>query len=70
MMYNPMLLKVWLACTVSGGLVGVPILVVTLYLSGLKRLKTLYNLFFTWIFSSLISSLLYAQCAFTRDIDR
>ena len=63
-MYNPMLLKVWLAFQV-GGLVGLPILIATLWISGLKRLKTLHNLFLTWIFSAIVSSLLYAPCAFS-----
>lgn len=58
-MYNPTLLRVWLACQIYGGLIGVPIVLVTLRLSKLKRLKTLHNLLLTWVFSAIVSSLLY-----------
>lgn len=57
-MYNPILLKAWFSLQVAGAHIGVPILLATLYFSPLKRLKTLYNLLFTWVFSGVISLML------------
>lgn len=57
-MYNPVLLKVWLGLQVAGAHLGVPLLLVTLYFSSLKRLKTLYNLLFTWALSGIVSLML------------
>jgi len=50
---------VWLVLQVSSGQIGIPFLLVTLSLSRLRRLPTLYGLLATWCVSSIICSLLF-----------
>ncbi|KAF8317360.1 hypothetical protein DL93DRAFT_2165621 [Clavulina sp. PMI_390] len=58
-MYDPALLTVWFCFQTVGGIIGMPIMLVTLAFSSLKRLKTLYNLLLTWIATAVISNLLF-----------
>ncbi|KAF8317359.1 hypothetical protein DL93DRAFT_2154268 [Clavulina sp. PMI_390] len=58
-MYDTGYLYVWFTFETVGGLIGMPILLLTLSLSSLKRLKTHYNLLLTWTVSAIISNMLF-----------
>jgi hypothetical protein len=52
-------LKFWIALEVLGGQAGIPILLLTLYFSPLRRTPTLYNLLISCVVWSIIDMLLF-----------
>jgi len=52
-------LNAWLAVEIAGGQVGIPLLLITLYLSPLRRIPTLYSLLWSCVVWSIIDLLLY-----------